>query len=338
MLKGAVLRAEREAQVVDVQHEVPHDFPVEASFWLGATWAEFPRGTVHLCVADPGRGQERDIVAVEHEGHFFLAYDNGVLEPVLGQRPASAWRMDPSILRQRGLDTGTTFQDKDLLAPLAALLAAGRARPRDLGTRVAELIPAVYEMPALAEDRRSIAGGRVVSVDSHGNLLTNLLESHLARLHAPAIEAGGIRFALKPRSSYGGVAPGTPIGLINAFGFLELARAEQSLAATSALSRGAPVSVTGAQPPSPPVLAGASLDVAALRRGPSFDRPTRPTFSPERAHGRKAAGRDAAAAAAGDGEGGGASVLPRIDTADIAKMVTSHAIAVGGASGAVSEE
>ena len=53
---------------------------------------------------------------------------------------------------------------------------------------------------------------------------------------------------------------------------------------------------------------------------------------------RKAAGRDAAAAAAGDGEGGGASVLPRIDTADIAKMVTSHAIAVGGASGAVREE
>merc|ERR1719281_272033 len=219
VLKGAVLKAARGAQVVDLTHAVLPDWPAEASFWVGACFREFPRGSAHLVTVDPGRGTQRDLVAAEHEGHFFVSYDNGVLDPVVGARPKAAFRIDTSLasrLRQFGLDVGSHWQAKDILAPVAGLLASGRARAADLGSRVEELCPAVYEHPSVT--RTGSVRGMVVAVDeAFGNLITNIPQKMLQAL------------------------PGQNLALVNDLGFLELARAEQNLAASSHLSRGAPV-------------------------------------------------------------------------------------------------
>ena len=241
VLKGAVLKAARGAQVVDLTHAVLPDWPAEASFWVGACFREFPRGSAHLVTVDPGRGTQRDLVAAEHEGHFFVSYDNGVLEPVVGARPKAAFRIDTSLasrLRQFGLDVGSHWQAKDILAPVAGLLASGRARAADLGSRVEELCPAVYEHPSVT--RTGSVRGMVVAVDeAFGNLITNIPQKMLQALHAPVVEAGGLKFCL--RAAYGEALPGQNLALVNDLGFLELARAEQNLAASSHLSRGAPV-------------------------------------------------------------------------------------------------
>ena len=92
-LKGSVLKwaakgdAGAPVQVVDVTHSVPADWPVEAGHWVQATYTEFPSGSVHLVAADPGRGTERDILVAAHDGHLFVGYDNGVLDPLLGSAP-----------------------------------------------------------------------------------------------------------------------------------------------------------------------------------------------------------------------------------------------------------
>ena len=84
--------------------------------------------------------------------------------------------------------------------------------------------------------------GQVVAVDNFGNLITNIDERLLEGFADPIVKAGGRSFAL--RRTYGNVAPGEYLALINSFGVLELARAEQSAAEGLGLGRSAPVVVT----------------------------------------------------------------------------------------------
>ena len=78
-LKGALLRREPALKLVDITHQIkPFDI-VQGAFVVANTWHEFPEGTIHLigvnCVYQP----EYRFVAVRHEGHYFLAPDNGLL-------------------------------------------------------------------------------------------------------------------------------------------------------------------------------------------------------------------------------------------------------------------
>jgi hypothetical protein len=71
----------------------------------------------------------------------------------------------------------------------------------------------------------------------------------LARFRAPIVRAGGRDFSL--HRTYGEVKPGEYLALVNSFGVLELARAEESAADGLGLSRGAPVTVRDSETGSP---------------------------------------------------------------------------------------
>jgi S-adenosylmethionine hydrolase len=241
VMKGQVLRRHPEARLVDLTHEVLVHWPAEAGFWLGRSFRYFPSGTVHVAVVDPGVGSARDIAIVEAEGQLFLAPDNGLLAGVLErlQSPPVLRRLDESILP--GFDVrrpSATFHGRDIFAPLAAELAAGRAAPADLGPVVAELVPGWIDEPTVTAGQ---ASGTVVTIDHFGNLLTNLEAAVVARVPNPVVRAGGQEIPL--RRTYSDVRPGEYLALVNSFGVLEVARAEQSAAAGLGLDRGARVTV-----------------------------------------------------------------------------------------------
>ncbi|HSN70192.1 MAG TPA: SAM hydroxide adenosyltransferase, partial [Steroidobacteraceae bacterium] len=64
----------------------------------------------------------------------------------------------------------------------------------------------------------------------------------LKNLKSPVVRVGTHRLPL--RRTYGDVAPGDYLALINSFGVVEIARAEQSAAEGLGVGRGAPVVVT----------------------------------------------------------------------------------------------
>ena len=83
VMKGVILDRFPAARIVDLIHEIPPQWPPEAGFWVNLCYGYFPRGTVHLAIVDPGVGTGRDILIVEHDGHWFMAPDNGLLTPTL---------------------------------------------------------------------------------------------------------------------------------------------------------------------------------------------------------------------------------------------------------------
>lgn len=241
VMKGRILMRFMDARIVDITHEVPVHWPVEAGFWLSRSYSHFPKGTVHVAIVDPGVGTRREIIGIAADGHFFLAPDNGLLAQLVGRtKPDAIHRLAPEVLKRLQLATpSATFHGRDIFAPLAAELAAGRLHIADIGPRTEAIVPSWLEDPQETKDQVS---GVVITTDHFGNLITNIESAQLQRFLQPVIRTGGHEFTL--RRTYGDVRPGEFLALINSFGVLEIAQAEHSAAEALGLGRGAPVTVT----------------------------------------------------------------------------------------------
>jgi S-adenosylmethionine hydrolase len=239
VMKGRILTRFPDARIIDLTHEIVVHWPAEAGFWLARAFAYFPAGTVHVAVVDPGVGTSRDIIIVAAAGHLFFAPDNGLLAPIVARHPdALIVRLAPEALLRFGIERASaTFHGRDIFAPLAAELASGRCGPTDLGEVTSSLVPSWVDEPTVDGH----VTGLVMTIDHFGNLITNIDEPLVRRFHSPRVFAGNHGFALK--RTYGDVRPGDYLALINSFGVIEIARAEQSAADGLGLSRGAPVQV-----------------------------------------------------------------------------------------------
>ncbi len=239
-MKGQILSRFHDAKIVDLTHECSVHWPDEAGFWISRAYQYFPAGSVHLAVVDPGVGTGRDIIALVHDGHVFLAPDNGLLAPLAATDSAcTAFRLDAAVHARFGITTvSATFHGRDVFAPLAAELASGRRRPDELGPPALDLVPSLLEEPQISAGR---INGVVVTADNFGNLISNVDGSLVTRLENPVVTVAGHKIPFA--RTYGAVQPGDYLALINSFGVLEIARAEQSAAAGLGLERGAPLLV-----------------------------------------------------------------------------------------------
>ncbi len=244
VMKGRILTRFPEARIIDLTHEIVVHWPAEAGFWLARSFEYFPAGTVHVAVVDPGVGTSRDIVAVSAHDHVFLAPDNGLLAPIVGRYPeARVVRFNTSQLARLGVSRpSATFHGRDIFAPIAAELAAGRCTPESLGESVppSTLVPAWVDEPTVEP---ASVSGVIITIDHFGNLISNIDAHLIERFRLPLVHAGNHSFPLL--RTYGDTRPGEYLALINSFGVLEIARAEQSAAEGLGLSRGAPVVVRG---------------------------------------------------------------------------------------------
>ena len=240
VMKGCMLSRFPGARIIDLTHEIVAHWPAEAGFWLSRAFSYFPAGSVHVAVVDPGVGTARSIIAVRAGGHTFLAPDNGLLANVVA-RAASAVivRLGTVELARLGVHRpSATFHGRDILAPVAAELAAGRCQIEQLGEIVTSLVPSWVDDPAV--ETRSVSGV-VITIDHFGNLITNIDAALIERFRLPLVHAGNHSFALL--RTYGDTRPGEYLALINSFGVVEIARAEDSAAEGLGLSHGAPVVV-----------------------------------------------------------------------------------------------
>lgn len=240
VMKGCILTRFPGARIVDLTHEIVVHWPAEAGFWLARAFDYFPPGSVHVAVVDPGVGTSRDIVAILAGSHYFVAPDNGLLAPVVSRTGgATMVRLTAAKLEHLGVHRpSATFHGRDIFAPVAAELATGRCQLGALGETADALVPSWVEDPAV--DARSVAGV-VISIDHFGNLITNIDAALIERFRLPLVHAGNHSFPLL--RTYGDARPGGYLALINSFGVVEIARAEESAAEGLGLSRGAPVIV-----------------------------------------------------------------------------------------------
>jgi S-adenosyl-L-methionine hydrolase (adenosine-forming) len=166
---GVIARGCPDARVIDLTHEIPPQDVHSGALVLAASVEYLPDGAVHLAVVDPGVGTARRAVAVvSHSGARFVGPDNGLLEPAVSACGGAAEAVDIGRSSFALAGVSATFHGRDLFAPVAAALAAGRALS-EVGSAVepASLVALERTRPS-REDRTLVA--HVQYVDQFGNL------------------------------------------------------------------------------------------------------------------------------------------------------------------------
>ncbi|MGH8256793.1 MAG: SAM-dependent chlorinase/fluorinase, partial [Steroidobacteraceae bacterium] len=137
IMKSRIVLRAPQIPVIDLTHQITPYAPEEAGYWLYCCYPQFPPGTTHVAVVDPGVGSARAIVVLCAAEQYFVAPDNGLLGLVAAScADAAAYRVDTGGLEGLGLSMrSATFHGRDVMAPIAAELAAARVRPEQLGPR-----------------------------------------------------------------------------------------------------------------------------------------------------------------------------------------------------------
>lgn len=240
-LKGALLSRCPTATLIDLTHAIPAWNVSAAAIILHSTYKFFPRNTVHLIVVDPGVGSDRAIVAAQGQGHLFVCPDNGILSLLLAEGVIeAACTIKPAYA---GV-VSSTFHGRDLMAPVAAVLA--------LGTPLAEVGEAMalesLQRVATWQAQPTSGGwqGWVLGIDHFGNLRTSICAQELQGFQGLEINGQAVKQQV---ATYSEIAAGHLAVLIDSCGFAEIAANQASAAAIIGAVIGDVVTVHCVHPP-----------------------------------------------------------------------------------------
>ena len=238
IMKGVILGRFPEAKIIDLAHDIPAQWPPEAGFWVSRSYEWFPAGSVHMAIVDPGVGTERDILVAECDGHMFMAPDNGLLAQLFDScSNPQVCKLTRKKLSSLNLPApSATFHGRDIFAPVAAELASGRVAIEDIAEKTNDWTPGWIDEPDVTKGKVT---GMVVTVDTFGNLISNIDASLVRDFKEPVANIAGHQIEMQ--TTYGRAQPGDYLALINSFGVVEVARAEGSAADGLGSARGAPL-------------------------------------------------------------------------------------------------
>jgi S-adenosylmethionine hydrolase len=205
--------------IVDIAHDIPRGDIAHAAWVLETSTTEFPTGSIHMVVIDPGVGGSRPAVIVESRGQIYVGPDNGVFAYL--DSPSAHLIAKTALLAPR---VSSTFHGRDIFAYVAARLVSGYSPP-DFGkaTRLVGKLPWGQRPPGV---------GRIVHVDVFGNLITDL----------PPSEAGGHVLVgtrrVAVQRTYDDVMPGELLAYVGSAGTIEIAIRDGRADLTLNLTRG----------------------------------------------------------------------------------------------------
>ncbi|MDP3979779.1 MAG: SAM-dependent chlorinase/fluorinase [Chlamydiota bacterium] len=171
-MKGAILSICPEATLVDITHDCdPFDIKM-AAFQFGCAYSQFPIGTVHLVVVDPGVGSDRESLIVETKGFYFVAPNNGILSYALkGKHKAKIFKINYNKVGTHTVSP--TFHGRDIFAPAAAYLLKG--------VNILQFCKVLPQQSLIKLPLGKKIGKwcRVMGMDRFGNILLDIHREHL---------------------------------------------------------------------------------------------------------------------------------------------------------------
>jgi len=220
-MKAVMLSICPDVAIIDITHEIEKFNIPMGALTLAEAVRAFPDSAIHVAVVDPGvGGPRRPIIAATKRG-IFVGPDNGLLMPAAANAGLQHVYHITNRQFMRG-EISKTFHGRDIFAPAAACLALGMV-PQDAGEEITDYTRISFEEAVACEKG---VYGKVISVDSFGNVITNIKLEHLGQ-RLPVGDRVGVRVksrrvsALFAESYYAGTRG--PLLVIGSHGLLELA-------------------------------------------------------------------------------------------------------------------
>lgn len=243
-MKGVILTLNPKAVIIDLTHEISKFHITMGAFTLASAAPYFPKGTIHLAVVDPGVGTKRRAIIIKTKQGYFVGPDNGLLLLAAeNQAIQHIYEITNPKFMLKG--TSSTFHGRDVFAPAAAYLAKG-VKPEKFGPEILEPVRPEF---VLVKHKDGSVFGRVLHVDSFGNIITNINKIEAAQIgikEAVNLKISNQELKLKVKKTYGDTKPNEPLALIGSHGFLEIAVNRGNAAEKYQAKTGMEVAVTPA--------------------------------------------------------------------------------------------
>jgi S-adenosylmethionine hydrolase len=169
-MKGVILSINPSAEIVDITHDVPPQNTDNAAFVLVSCYRDFPAGTIHVAVVDPGVGSNRRPIVISAGEQYFVGPDNGLFSYVLDKEEnAVVWHITANAYLREPLSN--TFHGRDVFAPVAAELSKGMS-VTSVGPRIEDPVRLRPLKAAVGKDGN--VTGRIIHIDRFGNCVTNI--------------------------------------------------------------------------------------------------------------------------------------------------------------------
>ncbi len=182
-MKGVIYCVDPSLTVVDLTHNIEPFNIHEASLRLFQVLQYYPKGTVFVCVVDPGVGSNRkSVVAKTKNGYYVVTPDNGMLTYVADNYEIEEVReIDESHNRLPSSHNSHTFHGRDVYAYTGAKLAAQKMGFEGVGdSRSNQYVTLSIQVPSITQ---GTLHGTVVALDGvYGNLWTNITTQMLEKL------------------------------------------------------------------------------------------------------------------------------------------------------------
>ncbi len=230
MARGILLSALPDTRIIDVSHEIQPFRKDMASYVLRSSYPHFAPGTVHLLFVDVYHDAVPRLVCVYHEGHYFIAPDNGILPAALGMNA-------PEGRLCFELQAGNSFADwLSAAAKCISMIANGTI------DQLSSIRLAPMEKVETKKDEKQVDSNVDIQyVDHFGNAVTNIQREYFDKMNT------GNRFRLDIMhvtelntisESYSDVPPGELLCRFNRNGLMEICVNQGSAASLFGLRTG----------------------------------------------------------------------------------------------------
>ncbi len=208
-VKGVIYSTCKNVLVVDITHSIKKFDVLHAYYVLLSTHKYFPKGTIHVCVVDPGVGTERRALVIYTDEYIFIGPDNGIFSFI--ENPKEIYEIEIPEHASK------TFHARDVFAPVAAKIACNlpvKLKKLDSFLKL-DLKPKVFKNKIV---------GKVLCVDDFGNIITNIKNELIKADFNSSVEIKIKNKVLKAKfvETYGRAKKGELICLIGSGGFLEI--------------------------------------------------------------------------------------------------------------------
>ncbi len=174
-MKGAIMRVNPSAHIIDITHSIRRGDIREAAFSLFMAYRYFPEFSIHVVVVDPTVGSERRPIIVVTEKYYFVGPDNGVFSYIY--KYDEVYKVveisEEHFFNEK---VSNTFHGRDIFGPVAGWMSKG------IDTSKFGEVIGDYKYFEISDPQIIKPGalkGKIIYVDRFGNLITNITERHI---------------------------------------------------------------------------------------------------------------------------------------------------------------
>lgn len=161
-MKAFILKHFSDAQIIDIDHSIKQFSILSGAFVIEKIYNYFPKGTIFICVVDPGVGSKREPICIETEDYIFIGPNNGLFHHILNN-PNISFK-SYVIKEEFKSERSTTFHGRDLFTPAAIEIAKGNF----------DIVKPIEKEKLILIDSLLSGVSVITYIDGFGNIKTNL--------------------------------------------------------------------------------------------------------------------------------------------------------------------